>query len=114
MDELETAKKLTSATVNTNISIVLSFYSYKNLHIGKISIPQRTVTYHNRDIEKDEIAQISAIQHLREKAFNYVMAESRLRPIFLCKLLARARQGKSKNPLNLADNKQIWFIFFYY
>jgi len=73
-------KKMTIGTIRTKITAIKSFYKYQDLPLGHIPQAQATTTYHNRDIEAKEIAQIIALSPLREKAFYTLMAQSGLRP----------------------------------
>jgi integrase len=73
-------QKLAITTIRTKIVAIKSFYKYQSLPLGYIPQAQETITYHNRDIETKEIAQIIALSPLREKAFYALMAQSGLRP----------------------------------
>ncbi len=75
-----------NTSVRTRIGAVKSFYTYKDLPIGKISQAQERITYHNRDIEAKEIAKIMSLSSPRERAFYAVMVQSGLRPCAISKL----------------------------
>lgn len=91
-------KKMTSTTINAKISAIKSFYKYNSLPLGYIPQAKGRTTYHNRDIEAKEIAQIMAISTPREKAFYAIMAKSGLRPFTL-------QQLKIKNIENLNQER---------
>jgi len=73
-------QKLAITTIRTKIGAIKSFYKYQSLPLGYIPQARETITYHNRDIEANEIAQIIALSPLREKAYYTLMAQSGLRP----------------------------------
>lgn len=79
-------RRLTTGTIKTKTAVIMSFYKYSQLPLGFIPTARRIITYHNRDIEAKEIAQIIAHSQLREKAFFAIMAQSGLRPSTLQKL----------------------------
>ena len=71
---------LLPASIKTMVGAIMSFYKYNDLSLGHISQPQTGITYHNKDITKEEINAILAITPIREKAFMAIMAQSGLRP----------------------------------
>ena len=73
-------QKMAITTIRTKIGAIKSFYKYQSLPLGYIPQARETITYHNRDIEANEIAQIIALSPLREKAYYTLMAQSGLRP----------------------------------
>ena len=79
----------TVGTIRASVTSVMSFYKYHNLMVGKIPLPKKVVTYHNRDITRSEVVQIAALTPLRIHAFMYVMAQSGLRPFTLTKLCVK-------------------------
>ena len=89
-------RKLAILTIKTRAAVIQSFYKYNQLPLGFIPKARKMITYHNRDIEAKEIAQIIAHSQLREKAFFAIMAQSGLRPYTLSKL-----KIKNIEPLNL-------------
>jgi integrase len=74
------------SSIRSYVGIVMSFYNYNDLSLGKIPMPKLRITYHNRDITKDEVNKIIAPSPLRERAFMAVMAQSGLRPCTITKL----------------------------
>ena len=75
-----------SGSVKVMVSVIKSFFKYNDLPLGHVPIPRDTITYHNRDITKEEIALILNISNSRDRAFFLMMAQSGLRPNTLCKL----------------------------
>jgi integrase len=88
-------RKLAILTIKSRTAAIMSFYKYNQLSLGFIPKARKIITYHNRDIEAKEIAQIIAHSQLREKAFYSIMAQSGLRPYTLSKL-----KIKNIEPLN--------------
>jgi integrase len=70
----------TTKTIKSKVGSISSFYHYNDLPLGHIPQAREMVTYHNRDIEAKEIAQIIALAQPREKAFYAIIAQSGLRP----------------------------------
>jgi integrase len=83
--KMEKENKVPS-TIRTNVAIVLSFYKYNDLPLGKVPMPQLVITYHNRDITREEINKILALSPLRERAVMAIIAQSGLRPCTVVKL----------------------------
>jgi len=75
-----------SKTVVLYAAAVQSFFKYNDLPLGHVPRGAAFVTFHNRDISKQEIVDILSISKPREKAFFAVMAQSGLRPQTICKL----------------------------
>ena len=73
-------------TVRRMVSIIKSFFRYNDLPLGHVPIARKKVTFHNRDITKDEIIKLLEISKPRDRAFFCTMAQSGLRPFTLCKL----------------------------
>jgi len=73
-------------SVTTMVSPVKSFFKYNDLPLGFVPISPMKVTYHNRDITREEIVEIMKMSNPREKAFFCMMAQSGLRPDTLCSL----------------------------
>jgi len=79
-------QKYAIGTVKLIVSIIRSFFKYNDLPLGHIPTARRKVTYHNRDITKEEIVNILKISHPRDRAFFCMMAQTGLRPDTLCSL----------------------------
>ena len=62
------------------ISAIKSFFKYNDLPLGYVPLAKRKVTFHNRDINKEEIVSVLKISRPRDKAFFCMMAQSGLRP----------------------------------
>jgi len=77
---------LTSNSTHTRIACVRSFFKYNDLPLSFMPSGKQTVTFHNRDMSKEEIQAVLAISNPREKAFYTIMAQSGVRPDTLCKL----------------------------
>ena len=75
-----------SKSIKTIVSAVKSFFLYNDLPLGRIPMARDIVTYHNRDITKEEITDFMSIANARDRAFFCVMAQSGLRPNTLCRL----------------------------
>ena len=73
-------------TITTYAVGIKSFFKYSDLPLGFVPTPRNKVTFHNRDITKEEIQRILEISKLREKAIYTMMAQSGLRPYTLCEL----------------------------
>ena len=87
-------RKLAILTIKTRAAVIQSFYKYNQLPLGFIPKARKMITYHNRDIEAKEIAQIIAHSQLREKAFFAIMAQSGLRPYTLSKLKIKSIKNR--------------------
>ena len=69
-----------SGTIFIMVAAVQSFFKYNDLGLGFIPMGKIEVTYHNRDLTKNDILEIVKSSNPREKAFFIVMAQSGLRP----------------------------------
>lgn len=65
---------------------IRSFFKYNDLPLGHVPVGRNKVTFHNRDITKEEIVSILKISRPRDKAFFCILAQSGLRPDTLCSL----------------------------
>jgi integrase len=74
------------ATQQIAVNAIKSFFKYNNLPLNYIATGRKFVTYHNRDIRKEEIEEIIKIAEPREKAFYGLMVQSGLRPNEICNL----------------------------
>lgn len=73
-------KQFTSATKSTLFGMLKSFFLYCKIPI-EVKLPKHVfITYHNRDISKQEIRSILEHSGLRDRCFFLTMAESGLRP----------------------------------
>ena len=79
-------KGYTNKSIKVTVAAVQSFFKYSDLPMGHIPMARETVTFHNRDIEREEIAEILNISTPRDRAFFAVMAQSGLRPDTISKL----------------------------
>jgi len=77
---------LTTNIIDLRVCSVRSFFKYNDLSLGFIPQAKKHVTYHNRDITKDEVQKILQVSNARDRAFFCLMAQSGLRPDTLCKL----------------------------
>ncbi len=73
-------------TVSGHINVVKSFFKYNDLPLSYLPTGNGLVEFHNRDINREEIAEIIKIADFREKAFYSLIAQAGLRPETLCKL----------------------------
>ena len=76
----------TVGSVRTVVSAIKSFFKYNDLPLGHVPIAAAKITFHNRDMSKDEVAKILEVSKPRERAFFSMMAQSGLRPHILCSL----------------------------
>lgn len=79
-------QKLSPGSVGSYMVAVKSFFKYNDYPLSFIPVIKRKVTFHNRDISKEEIVHILSVSSPRERAFYAVMAQSGLRPNTLCAL----------------------------
>lgn len=79
-------KGYTDTSVKTTVAAVQSFFKYNDFPLGFIPMAQDNQYYHNRDLTREEIADIMKVSIVRDRAFYAVMAQSGLRPHTLCKL----------------------------
>ena len=77
---------LTVGSINTYLAAVRSFFKYNDLPLAYIPTSRSKVTFHNRDIEKQEVLEVLSVCVPRDKAFFMVIAQSGLRPITACNL----------------------------
>ena len=73
-------------TVTSKVTAVRSFFKYNDLPLGYVPIAKAKVTYHNRDITKEEILKILEVSRPRDKAFFSMMTQSGQRPDTLSNL----------------------------
>lgn len=78
--------KFAIGSIGTFVSAVRSFFMYNDLPLGHIPVSKGYVTYHNRDITREEITLILGISRPRDRAFFCMMAQTGLRPHTLCQL----------------------------
>ena len=67
-------------SVKAIVAAIRSFFKYNDLPLGHVPLARNKVTFHNRDITRDEIVRILEISRPREKAYYCIMAQSGLRP----------------------------------
>jgi len=99
------------SSIRTMVGVVQSFFKYSRINIGFIPTAQNHGTYHNRDIERKEIAVIMATSLPRDRAFYAVMAQSGLRPVTICKLQIKHiefdRLLREESPVKIDVPKEI-------
>ena len=77
---------LVEGTVTTYLCPVLSFFNWVDIPL-KIKVKSGIVTYHNRDILREELDLIiSNAPHIRDSAFYSMIAQTGLRPVVLSRL----------------------------
>ena len=77
---------LVEGTVTTYLCPILSFFNWVDIPV-KVKVVGGIVTYHNKDILRQEIDQIIAnAPRIRDKAFYSMMAQTGLRPVVLSRL----------------------------
>lgn len=101
-------QKMTTTTINAKISAIKSFYKYNSLPLGYIPQAKGRITYHNRDIEAKEIAQIIDASQPREQAIYAIMAKSGLRPFTIQKLkinnIENLNQDQTEYQITIDEN----------
>jgi integrase len=103
------SKTNASGTVHVAIGAVRSFFKYNDLPLAFVPQIKAHVSYHNRDISKEEIKAVIDMSAPRERAFYAMMVQSGLRPDTLCKLrLKNLEPDFSKNviPCKITVNEQ--------
>lgn len=79
-------EELATSTRQAYLIPILSFFRYIDKPLN-VKLHRNTVTYHNRDITREEIDSIVANTfHIREKAFFTMIAQTGLRPVVLSRL----------------------------
>ena len=92
------SSELAQGSIVDRVSAVKSFFRYNDLPLGFLPRARIQVTYHNRDIEKEEILGIIEQSRPREKAFYSFMVQSGLRPDTIRELQFQDLEGLSKAP----------------
>ncbi|MFW6117361.1 MAG: tyrosine-type recombinase/integrase [Thermoproteota archaeon] len=75
-----------TGSIGSMVSAVKSFFKYNDYELGFVPVPSGEVTFHNRDITREEIAEVLQISKPRDRAFYLVMVSSGLRPTTICQL----------------------------
>lgn len=76
----------TNKSIKIMVAAPQSFFKYSDLPLGHIPMAREAVIFHNRDITREEIAEILNISTPRDRAAFAVMAQSGLRPDTISKL----------------------------
>lgn len=72
--------KFASLSLKTHLTVVKSFLRYWDIPL-KVDLPKHSyVTYHNRDIKKEELKKVLTFATARDRVIWLVMAESGMRP----------------------------------
>jgi len=80
------SKGYSPGSVGSFAVAVRSFFKYNDLPLSFVANIRRKVSFHNRDITKEEVIHILSVSSPRDRAFFAVMAQSGLRPSTLCAL----------------------------
>jgi integrase len=80
------SKSYAKGTVSSMMGAIKSFFKYNSLPLEFVPQTRIVVSYHNRDITREEIQEILSISAPRSRAFFCMMAQSGLRPETLCNL----------------------------
>jgi len=72
--------------VKAKVAALKSFFKYNDLPLGYVPMARKKITYHNRDITREEIINILKISRPRDRAFFCIMAQTGLRPGTLCSI----------------------------
>jgi len=71
--------KVAPLTVKSHLTVVKSFFSFRDIPL-KVELPRRAcVIYHNRDLNRDDIRQIITHASARDRVIWLIMAESGIR-----------------------------------
>jgi len=73
-------------SVRAVISAIKSFFKYNDLPLGHVPMARKKITFHNRDINRDEIVKILQVSRPRDRAFYCMSAQAGLGPGRLCSL----------------------------
>lgn len=73
-------------SIRSEVQAVRSFFKYNDLPLGHVPVGRKRITFHNRDMAKDEITRVLEVSRPRDKAFFCMMAQTGLRPETLCNL----------------------------
>lgn len=79
-------ESLAPLTINTKLSIVISFFKHHRIPIYPEYKKHAYVKYHNRDLRREEIKRILQNADMRDRTFFLMMVESGLRPNTLVQL----------------------------
>jgi integrase len=82
----EMSKQYVPGSLKVFSGVVKSFFKYNDLPLGYVPLVRDRITYHNRDITREEIVEILKISDPRDRAFFCMMAQSGLRPETICNL----------------------------
>jgi len=98
------------STIRVFVNVVRSFCKYNDLPLGHVPSCHSSVTFHNRDIEKEEILNILSVSSPRDRAIFCMMAQSGLRPTTLLLLRLKHIQpdfDNGKIPLKIDIPQEI-------
>ena len=73
-------------SIRNEVQAVRSFFKYNDLPLAHVPLGRKRVTFHNRDMTRDEIVKLLEISRPRDRAFFCMMAQTGLRPKTLCEL----------------------------
>ena len=91
---------LANSSIKVMVGAAQSFFKYNRIDIGFIPTAQDHSVYHNRDMTREEIADLMNTSLPRDRAFYAVMAQSGLRPVTICKLkIKHVEYDRLKNEL---------------
>lgn len=76
-------------SIRNEVQAVRSFFKYSDLPLAHVPLGRKRITFHNRDIKRNEIIKLLEISRPRDKAFFCMMAQTGLRPRTLCELKLR-------------------------
>lgn len=82
----EKNRGVASGSYASTLYAVKSFFKYNSLPLNFIASPSVIIENHNRDITKEEIAEVVKLSEYRDRAFFILMAQTGLRPDTLTKL----------------------------
>jgi len=73
-------------SIRDSVSALKSFFKYNDLPLGYVPVAKGKITFHNRDISKEEVVDILKTSRPRDRAFFSMMAQGGFRPDTLCSL----------------------------
>lgn len=97
-------------SIGNYVGIAKSFFKYNDFPLCFIPAIRKKVTFHNRDITKEDILNILSVSLPRDKAFYAVMAQSGLRPGTMCALRMKHLEpdySQNKIPLKISVPEEL-------
>ncbi len=81
-----TENEYSPGSIGNFVTALKSYFKHNDFPLSDVLSVRKRVTFHNRDITKEDIQNILSVSGPRERAFYAVMAQSGLRPSTICAL----------------------------